>query len=99
MAVNIGQIIDTLRKILGLAHRGAVLIEAATSAFDKIVLEAQKGLDAIAATKVANQLKVDLAFQKYVATSAAAVNEALALAAHEEDAQKLIDGVNKFFGR
>lgn len=99
MAVNIGQIIDVVRKLLGLAHRGAVLIESATSAFDKIVVEAQKGLDAIAATNVANQLKVDVAFQKYVATSSAAVSEALALAQHEADAKKLIDGVKQLFGR
>jgi hypothetical protein len=99
MAVNIAQIIDTVRKLLGLAHRGAVLIEAATSAFDKVVVEAQKGLDAIAATKAANQLRVDAAFQKYVAAGAAAVSEANALATHEAEAQKLIDGVNKLLGR
>src|SRR4051812_36301401 len=99
MSVNVAGLIDTIRKLLGMAHRGAVLIETATSAFDKIVVEAQKGLDAIAATKAANDLKVNIAFEKYVAAGQTAVAEAAALAVHEEEAKRLIQGINTFFGR
>lgn len=99
MSVNVASWIDTIRKFLGLAHRGAVLIEGAASAFDKIVVEAQKGLDAIYATKAANELKIDAAYAKYVAVSEAALAEAAALAPHATEAQKLIEGVNKLLGR
>lgn len=97
--MNIGKIINSVRQLLGLAHRGVAKVEKVVGKFDTLVSDLETAIGHIDATTLANEIEVAVKRAEADALEQAKSLENAALALSKDQANALKSKLNDFLGK